>query len=162
MDGALMKRKPLIVLYAVFLLGSGSGCTSTPSSIDEPPSGLAPDYRAIIAKGLVAKTEPSPTGSASYFVDQAGIFLPDKRLDQIEISDAVRMVQTSRNGWVWQTCMRLNIDNKPGTYAVFIADGRAVNAWAANPIDNCEGANYAPLDVREYNPVKRNARKIGK
>src|SRR5215831_20427208 len=110
------------LLYAVFLLGSCSGCTFTLVSIDAPP-GPAPDYRAIIAKGLVAKTEPSTTGGGSYFVDQAGMFLPDKKLDQIEISDPVTMVQTSTKGWVWQTCMRVNIDNKPSTYAVFIADG---------------------------------------
>jgi hypothetical protein len=157
-----MKRKSLIVLYAAFLLASGSGCTFTPPPFEEPPQEPAPNYQAIIAKGLTAKTEPNSMGGASYFVDQAGIFLPDRRLDQIEISDTIRMVQTSTKGWVWQTCMRLNVNNKPGTYAVFIANGRAPDARAANPTDNCEGANYTPLDVREYNPVKQHARKIGK
>ena len=154
------KRKSLFIMYAVFLLGSCNGCTFTLISIDAPP-GPAPDYRAIIAKGLVAVTKPSSVGGGSYFVDQAGMFLPDKMLDQIEISDPATMVQT-RNGWVWQTCMHLNIDNKPSTYAVFIADGRPVNAREAIVTDNCEGANYAPLDVRKYNPVTPNARKIGK
>jgi hypothetical protein len=160
MDSALLKHKSLVVLYAAFLLGSGSGCTSTPS---EPPQEPAPNYQAIIAKGLIATTtEPYPMAGASYFVDQTGIFLPDRRLDQIEISDTIRMVQTSRTGWAWQTCMRLNVDNMPGTYAVFIAYGHAVYSRAANWIDNCEAANYVPLNVREYNPVKQNARKIGK
>jgi hypothetical protein len=56
--------------------------------------------------------------------------------------------------------MRLSVDSNPGTYAVFIADGRAVLARAANPTDNCGAGQYAPLDVRQYNPVKRDARTI--
>jgi len=157
-----MKCKSLMVPCAALLLGSGSGCTSGLPSFDEPPQGPAPNYQAIIAKGLVAKTEPSPMGGASYFVDQAGLFLPDKRLDQIEISDATGMVLTSTKGWVWQTCMRLNVNNKPGTYAVFFANERAVDARAAILTDNCDNANYAPLDVRKYNSVKQNARALGK
>jgi hypothetical protein len=160
MDGALMGRKSLIVVCAAYLLGSGGGCTSTSLSDDGPPQGPAPNYRAIIAKGLIEKAEPNPMTGASYFADQAGLFLPDKKLGQIEISDAVRMVQTSTNGWAWQTCMRLSVDSNPGTYAVFIADGRAVLARAANPTDNCGAGQYAPLDVRQYNPVNRDARTI--
>ena len=160
MDGALMGRKSLIVVCAAYLLGSGGGCTSTSLSDDGPPQGPAPNYRAIIAKGLIEKAEPNPMTGASYFADQAGLFLPDKKLGQIEISDAVRMVQTNTNGWAWQTCMRLSVDSNPGTYAVFIADGRAVLARAANPTDNCGAGQYAPLDVRQYNPVKRDARTI--
>ncbi|MGA7530401.1 MAG: hypothetical protein WBW27_00780, partial [Pseudolabrys sp.] len=123
-----MRRKSLIAICAAFLSGSGGGCTSTSLSDDGPPQGPVPNYRAIIAKGLVEKTDPNPMTGASYFADQAGLFLPDKKLNQIEISDAVRMVQTNTNGWAWQTCVRLNVDNKPGTYAVFITDGRAVLA----------------------------------
>ena len=159
---SLMRRKSLIAVCAAFLSGSGGGCTSTSLSDDGPPQGPAPNYRAIIAKGLIEKTDPNPMTGASYFADQAGLFLPDKKLNQIEISDAVRMVQTNTNGWAWQTCMRLNVDNKPGTYAVFITDGRAVLARAENPTDHCEAGQYAPLDVREYNPVKRDARRIRK
>jgi len=160
--GALMKRKSLTLLYVAFLLGSGNGCTSAPPLFAESPEGPAPNYQAIIARGLNAKTEPYPTGGASYFVDQAGLFLPDRRLDRIEISDTIRTVQANTYGWVWQTCMRLNVDNTPGMYAVFIDNGRAVNARAAILPDNCEGANYVPLDVREHTSVKENARRIGK
>lgn len=164
MDSALMRRTSLIALCAAFLLGSAGGCTSTAPSPDGPPPGQgpAPNYRAIIAKGLIAKTDPYPIGGASYFIDQAGLFLPDRKLDHIEISDAVRMVQTGRYGWAWQTCMRLNVNNNPSTYTVFIDDGRAVGARAANPTDNCEDGNYAPLEVTEYNPVKRRARETVK
>jgi len=159
---SLMRRKSLIVVCAAFLSGSGGGCTSTSLSEDGPPQEPAPNYRAIIAKGLIEKTDPNPMTGASYFADQAGLFLPDKKLNQIEISDAVRMVQTYTNGWAWQTCMRLSVDSNPGTYAVFIADGRAVLARAANPTDNCEAGQYAPLDVGQYNRVKRGARTVRK
>jgi hypothetical protein len=159
---SLMRRKSLIAIFGALLSGSGGGCTSTSLSDDGPPQEPAPNYRAIIAKGLIEKTDPNPMTGASYFADQAGLFLPDKKLNQIEISDAVRMVQTNTNGWAWQTCVRLNVDNKPGTYAVFITDGRAVLARAENQTDHCEAGQYAPLDVREYNPVKRDARKIRK
>jgi hypothetical protein len=151
-----MRRKSLIVLCAVFLLGPAGGCTST--SVDEPAQGPAPNYRAIIAKGLIAKTQTYSTGDASYFVDQAGLFLPDLKLDQIEISDTIRMVQSIRNGWAWQACMRLNVNNNPRTFAVFIVDGRAVDARAANPTDNCENSNYSPLDMKEYNALKQGRR----
>jgi len=159
---SLMRRRSLVAVCAAFLSGSGGGCTSTSLPDDGPPQGPAPNYRAIIAKGLIEKTDPNPMTGASYFADQAGLFLPDKKLNQIEISDAVRMVQTNTNGWAWQTCMRLNVDSKPGTYAVFITDGRAVLARAENPTDHCEAGQYAPLDVREYNSVKRGARRTPK
>ena len=58
------------------------------------------------------------------------------------------MVQTNFFGWAWETCIRLNVANSPATYAVFISDGRVVDARAANPTDNCEGGNYAPLEIK--------------
>ncbi|MGB7456246.1 MAG: hypothetical protein WBM51_11250, partial [Pseudolabrys sp.] len=110
-------------------------------------AGAGTELSGHYRQGLIEKTDPNPMTGASYFADQAGLFLPDKKLNQIEISDAVRMVQTNTNGWAWQTCVRLNVDNKPGTYAVFITDGRAVLARAENPTDHCEAGQYAPLDV---------------
>ena len=154
-----MRCRLLIALFAVFLLSSGGGCTVT--SFDGPPQGPAPNYRAIIAQGLIAKTEPYAMGGASYFVDGSGLFLPDKRLNNIEISDKIRIVQSITNGWVWQTCMRLHVNDQPRIFAVYIADGHAVNAREPNLTDNCDG-NYAPLEVREYHQVKRDARRIGK
>ena len=159
---SLMRRKSLIVVCAAFLSGSGRWLYVDISTGGRATAGPAPNYRAIIAKGLIEKTDPNPMTGASYFTDQRGLFLPDKKLNQIEISDAVRMVQTNTNGWAWQTCIRLSVDNQPGTYAVFITHGRAVLARAENPTDHCEAGQYAPLDVKEYNPVKRDARRVRK
>ena len=167
--GAFMGRKSLIVLYSVFL-GSAGGCASAISpSNDGPPQGSPPNYRAIIAKNLIAKRS-SPTGGFSpsneifYFRNREGIFQADIKIDHVEISDTIRMVQTNLYGWAWEACIRLNVNNSPVTYAVFISDGGIVDARAAVLTDNCGSDNYAPLDVRDARvvPANRAARKIGK
>ena len=159
-----MGRRSLIVLY-VALLADG-GCTSTvPPLNDGSPQGPAPNYRTIIAKSLTAKTEldSSNLSSPNYFRDRGGIFLADKNLDHVEISDTIRMVQTSLYGWAWETCIRLNVNNSPATYAVFISEGVVVDARTAIPPDNCGDGNYAPLEMRDERtvPAKRTTRKIG-
>ena len=170
-----MGRRSLIVPYAAVLLGSGGGCTSTvPPLNDGSPQGPTPNYRAIIAKSLTAKTEfydrselssldPFKQNQFVYFRDRGGIFPADKKLDHVEISDTIRMVQTNLYGWAWEACIRLNVNNSPATYAVFISDGVVVDARAAILPDNCGNGNYAPLDMRDERtvPAHRAARKIG-
>jgi hypothetical protein len=146
-----MGRKSLIVLCAAVLLGGGGGCVSTSSSSIDAPT-PAPNYRAIIAKNLKAKPgsgDPRDPSVPTYFTDRGGIFREDKNIENAEVSDAIRMVQTNFLGWAWETCIRLNAANSPATYAVFISDGRVVDARAANPTDNCESGNYAPLEIRD-------------
>jgi hypothetical protein len=164
-----MGRKSLIVLCATVLLGGG-GCVSTSSSsIDALTQAPAPNYRAIIAKSLKAKPgfydprDPRYVGESTYFTDRGGIFLEDKNIENVEVSDAIRMVQTNVFGWAWETCIRLNVANSPATYAVFISDGRVVDARAANPTDNCDG-NYAPLEIKDERngQVSRPTRKTPK
>lgn len=169
-----MGRKSLNILYAAFLLGSG-GCASTFSPSSEPPQGPTPNYRAIIAKSLIAKSEFYDRSSSTniygllnpnqvfYFRDRGGIFQADKKIDHVEISDTIRMVQTNLYGWAWEVCIRLNLNNLPATYAVFISDGVVVDARAAILTDNCGNGNYAPLDIKDERrvPVQRAARKIG-
>jgi hypothetical protein len=161
-----MGHKSLIVLCAGVLLGAG-GCVSiSSSSIDAPTQAPAPNYRAIIAKSLKAKPDfhsPIVPGGSTYFTDRGGIFLEDKNIEHVEVSDAIRMVQTNFFGWAWETCIRLNVANSPATYAVFISDGRVVDARAANPTDNCDG-NYAPLEIKDERngQVSRPTRKTPK
>jgi hypothetical protein len=167
--GAFMGRRSLIVLYAAVLL-AGGGCTSiVPPLNDGSPQGPTPNYRTIIAKSLTAKTEldrsklSSPESSPDYFRDRGGIFPADKKLDHVEISETISMVQTSLYGWAWEACIRLNVNNSPATYAVFISDGVVVDARAAILPDNCGDGNYAPLEMRDERtvPAKRTTRKIG-
>jgi hypothetical protein len=147
-----MGRRSLIALGVAVLL-SGGGCVSTSSSsIDVPPQAPTPNYRAIIAKSLKAKPDfydPRNPNMSTYFTDRGGIFLENKNIENVQVSDAIRMVQTNFFGWAWETCIRLNVTNSPATYAVFISDGRVVDARAANPTDNCESGNYAPLEIRD-------------
>ena len=149
------------MLYAALL--AGGGCTSiVPPLNDGSPQGPAPNYRTIIAKSLTAKTE-LPGSSPDYFRDRGGIFPADKKLDHIEISDTIRMVQTNLYGWAWEACIRLNVNTSPATYAVFISDRVVVDARAAIRADNCGDGNYAPLEIRDERtvPAKRTTRKIG-
>jgi hypothetical protein len=163
-----MERKSLIVLCAAVLLGGGGCASISSSSIDAPTQAPAPNYRAIIAKSLKAKpgfNDPRDprfyVSGTTYFTDRGGIFREDKNIENVEVSDAIRMVQTNFFGWAWETCIRLNVNNSPATYAVFISDGRVVDARAANPTDNCESGNYAPLEIRDERdrPVNRATRK---
>jgi len=173
--GAFMGRKLLNILYAAFLLISIGGCASTSLSSSEPPQGPTPNYRAIIAKSLIAKSEFDDRGGSTniygllnpnqvfYFRERGGIFQANKKVEHVEISDTIRMVQTNLYGWAWEACIRLTLNNLPATYAVFISDGVVVDARAAIQTDNCGNGNYAPLDVRDERsaPVNRAARKTG-
>ena len=112
-----------------------------------PPTQPTPNYRAIIAKSLKAKDTVTAgvQSPATYFLDRGGIFGPDAKLDHVEVSDSIKMVQTMYNGWAWQTCLRLNLNGKPVTYAIFIADGHVIDARSALAIDGCEKAQYVAL-----------------
>jgi hypothetical protein len=133
-----------VVAVAAILFGCG---TSSAQPSANPPTQPTPNYRAIIAKSLKAKDTVTVAGQspATYFLDRGGIFGPDAKLDHVDVSDSIKMVQTMYNGWAWQTCLRLNLNGKPVTYAVFISEGRVVDARSALAIDSCEKAQYVPL-----------------
>ena len=140
----ILRRAPLIVALAVF----AAGLCARPAAFAQAgaPQGPTPNYRAIIAKSLrvkdknVAESETIP-----YFTSRGGIFAATAKIDHVEAADKIRMVQTNYYGWAWQTCIRLNLNGKPATYAVFISEGRVVDARSAVAIDNCERDHYAPL-----------------
>ncbi len=114
-----------------------------------PPQGSpqqpTPNYRAIIAKSLRVKDKFSDETGMSYFVSRGGIFAANAKIDHLEVADSIRMVPTNYYGWAWQTCIRLNLNGAPVTYAVFISEGHVVDARSAVAIDNCERAQYGGL-----------------
>lgn len=148
-----MSRAPLFVTLAVFAAGL---CATSAAfaqaggprqgSLHGAPQAPTPNYRAIIAKSLrvkdkfAAETQPIP-----FFTSRGGIFPATAKIDHVEAADTIKMVQTGYYGWVWQTCIRLNLNDKLVTYAVFISEGRVVDARSAVAIDNCERDRYAPL-----------------
>jgi len=139
----ILRHKPAIVMLA-FVGWTLCVCASAQAG---PPQEPTPDYRAIIGGSLRAKTThgetiPSPL---TYFENRGGIFGAQAKLDHVEIADTIRMVQTNYFGWAWQTCIRLNVNGTPVTYAVFIAGRRVVDARAGVAIDKCERAHYTPL-----------------
>ena len=129
-----------------------SGCRGESAFLlNEPPAERPPNFRAIIAESLRIKNETDPRieSDLNYFVDRGGIFLPTTKIDDLEISDSIRMVHTNRHGWAWLTCIHLNANGSPVTYAVFISGNHVVDARVAVVIDNCDQGNYTPLIVSE-------------
>ena len=146
--GRILGRAPLIVALAVF----AAGLCARPAAFAQggppqgPPQAPTPNYRAIIAKSLRVKDEfGAESGEIPFFTSRRGIFPASAKIDHVEAADTIKMVQTAYYGWAWQTCIRLNLNDRPATYAVFISEGRVVDARSAVAIDNCERDRYAPL-----------------
>ena len=140
----ILRRAPLIVALAVFAVG----LCARPAAFAQAgaPQGPTPNYRAIIAKSLRVKdTNAAESETIPYFTSRGGIFAATAKIDHVEAADTIRMVQTNYYGWAWQTCIRLNLNGRPVIYAVFISEGRVVDARSAIVIDNCEHDHYAPL-----------------
>jgi hypothetical protein len=148
-DSTIRRPPALAALTAILVVTAGlcGGGASSAQTGANPPTQPTPNYRAIIAKSLKAKDTVTVGGQspATYFLDRGGIFSPDAKLDHVEVWDSIKMVQTMYNGWAWQTCLRLNLNGKPVTYAVFIAEGHVIDARSALVIDSCEKAQYVPL-----------------
>ncbi len=140
----ILRRASLFVALAVF----AAGLCASPAVFAQAgaPQAPTPNYRAIIAKSLRVKEKSDPdSGTIPYFTSRGGIFPAMAKIDHVEVADTIRMVQTNYYGWTWQTCIRLNLYDRPATYAVFISEGRVVDARSAIVVDNCERDHYAPL-----------------
>ena len=116
---------------------------------DTSASAKLPRHHRQKLESKTGSGDPRDASVTTYFTERGGIFQEDQNIENVEVSDAIRMVQTNFFGWAWETCIRLNVANSPATYAVFISDGRVVDARAANPTDNCENGNYAPLEIKD-------------
>jgi len=140
----ILCRQPIIVSLAVLAAGL---CASASAQTTGAPQEPTPNYRAIIAKSLRVKDQLSIETGTAYFTSRGGIFGPAARIDHVEVADTIKMVQTNYHGWAWQTCIRLNLNGIPVTYAVFISERQVVDARSAVAIDNCDRAKYGALRV---------------
>ncbi|HXX25675.1 MAG TPA: hypothetical protein VEJ40_03350 [Pseudolabrys sp.] len=137
-------RRPLAALTAAVLL---YGCVSSVAQQGgTPPTQPTPNYRGIIARNLKAKEDfVDPTNiNATYIESRGGIFPSTAKVDSVQISDSIKMVQTMYHGWAWQTCLKANVNGAAVTYAVFISGNRLVDARSAIIVDNCDKAHYDP------------------
>ncbi len=140
----ILRRKPATVSLAAVTLAAGL-CVSASAQTGGPPQQPTPNYRAIIVKHLRAKDTGATQGGITYFAERGGIFGPKAEIDHLEIADSIKMVQTNYFGWAWQTCVRLNLNGAPATFAVFIAEGQVVDARSAIVPDNCDRATYRAM-----------------
>jgi hypothetical protein len=86
-----------------------------------------PDHRGIVASSL------------------ATIFPKNGDLGDLEIS-GVRQVDHLK-GPAWQTCLKLDARRQPQNYAIFIQDGKVIEARAGILIDRCHKETYLPLEL---------------
>jgi hypothetical protein len=141
----ILRCRPVVASLALLCAVAGF-CASASAQSSGPPQAPTPKYKAIIAKSLRVKDRDNiPEPGVDYFKGRGGIFSAAARLDHVEIADSIRMVQTNYYGWAWQTCLRLNVNGFPLTYAVFISENRVVDARSAVAIDNCQQAKYSAL-----------------
>lgn len=142
----ILCRKPVVISIALLCLAAGF-CASASAQMTGAPQEPTPKYKAIIAKSLRVKDKDSIETGVDFFRGRGGIFSATARINHVEVADTIRMVQTNYYGWAWQTCIRLNVNGFPLTYAVFISEGRVVDARSAVAIDNCDRPKYGALPV---------------
>jgi hypothetical protein len=89
---------------------------------------------------------------------EVSIFTVTKQVSNVEILNAQTKVQTSLNGWTWQTCIRATLGNAKTTLAVFVVDQRVVEARTALNVDRCDEGSYVPLPVKRAKPTPKSGR----
>ena len=142
----ILRRRPVVASLALLCSVAGL-CAAASAQSTGAPQEPTPKYKAIIAKSLRVKDRDNIETGVDYFKGRGGIFSATARLDHVEVADTIRMVQTDYYGWAWQTCIRLNVNGYPLTYAVFISGSRVVDARSAVAIDNCQRVKYGALPV---------------
>jgi len=113
-----------------------------------------PNYEAIITQNLRSpRTEPGVDQkianiNSTFFGERGNIFSNPKKIGFVEIADSGRRVINNTIGWTWMTCIRAQIGDTRGTYAIFISGNAVVDARLSIVADRCDGLNYRPLDFR--------------
>ena len=118
---------------------------------NEPTSETPPDARAAIKASLEHPANASDPMQDDA-VRKASIFPIQRRVSDVGISSAQTRTLTNFHGWAWETCMRATVDGVDGNYAVFVANGKVVDARTALPIDHCKQRTYIPLSINRPEP----------
>jgi hypothetical protein len=141
-----------IVFCICILFGlSAGGCTIDSLTSDEPSNEFPPNYRAIIQKALenpARPDEPKQMGSTA----EPRFFPIERRIANVELADSEKRLLTINHGWAWQTCMRAKLDGSQGTLAIFVANGKIVDARSALLVDDCDKKTYVALPINRPDP----------
>ena len=77
--------------------------------------------------------------------DNIGTIFPKGPPGELEIS-GVRMVDHLK-GPAWITCLKIDARGKPQHYAIFIQDGKVIDARASMIVDQCQKESYEPFEL---------------
>jgi hypothetical protein len=129
----------------------GASCSMNSLASNEPTGETPPDARAAIKASLEHPANASDLEQDDG-VRERSIFPVNRRVGNVGISSAQIKTLTNLHGWAWETCMRATVDGVDGNYAVFVANGKVVDARTALPVDHCEQQNYIPLSINRPEP----------
>jgi hypothetical protein len=115
-----------------------------------------PNFEAIITQNLRSpRTEPAETQkiadiNSTFFSERGNIFSNPKKIGFVEIADSGRRVIDSTIGWTWMTCIRAQVGDTRGTYAIFISGNAIVDARNSVIPDRCDAFKYRPVDISAF------------
>jgi hypothetical protein len=124
-----------IVAVSLGLAGCATGHLA--ESLPEPVASqdlLEPNYRQIVADNIAA------------------VFPNPDALGNLEIS-AVRPVSHLR-GPAWLACLRIQADQTPQEYALFIQGDKIIDQRTGVGLDRCKQQAYQPFDPASFKPQK--------
>ena len=103
--------------------------------------------------GCAAASQPAELSEPNYrqiVADNIGTVFPNAaELGVLEISN-VRQADHSLKGQAWLTCLRIHAGDAPQEYAVFIRDGKIVDARSGVAIDRCKQQTYSAFDLASF------------
>ncbi len=147
----------LRIVFCIMLGLCVGGCAVDTLASNEPSDSSPPNYRPLIRLALENPPrgdDPEQDGSAI----GSSLFPIVHRFSDVELADTQKRVLTAGHGWAWQTCMRAKIDGLQSTLAVFVANGKVVDARSAVAIDDCEKQHYVALPINRPAPPLKSAK----
>ena len=127
-----------------------SGCAAGNTVIQNLPDQNPPD--APVSQKLPDVSQPTDLSEPNYrqiVADNIGtIFANPAELGILEISN-VRQADHLK-GQAWLTCLRIHAGDAPQEYAVFIRDGKIVDARSGVAIDRCKQQTYSAFDLASF------------
>jgi hypothetical protein len=136
-----------ILALSIGLGGCAAGNTVIQNLPDQNP------LDAPVSQKLPDASQPAELSEPNYrqiVAENIGtIFANPAELGILEISN-VRQADHSLKGQAWLTCLRIHAGDAPQEYAVFIRDGKIVDARSGVAIDRCKQQTYSAFDLASF------------